>query len=75
MKGNKSWRKRVLPVINKQKCVLCGLCVDTCPEGVLALQADELVIANPQNCTYCATCEETCPEGAVRCEFEIRWAS
>ena len=38
-------------------------------------QADELVFANPQNCTYCTTCEETCPEDAVRCEFEIRWAS
>jgi formate hydrogenlyase subunit 6/NADH:ubiquinone oxidoreductase subunit I len=67
--------EKVLPVINKQKCVLCGLCVDSCPEGVLALQASELVFANSQDCVYCATCEETCPEGAVRCEFEIRWAS
>ena len=63
-----------LPVINKQKCVLCGLCVDTCPEGVLEIQADDLIIANPQNCTFCTTCEDTCPEDAVRCEFEIRWA-
>jgi len=67
--------ERILPVINKQKCVLCGLCVDICPEAVLSLQADKLVFANPQNCTFCAACEESCPEGAVRCEFEIRWAS
>lgn len=67
--------EKVLPVINKQKCVLCGLCVDTCPEHVLALQAGELIFANPQGCVYCADCEETCPEGAVRCEFVIRWAS
>ena len=62
-----------LPIINKQKCTLCGQCVDICPEGVLELEEDTLVIANPQNCTYCTTCEETCPEGAVRCEFVILW--
>lgn len=70
-----SMADRILPVINKQKCILCGLCVDACPEGVLDLQEGELAFANPQDCVYCATCEETCPEGAVRCEFEIRWAS
>ena len=73
MKEESMANKR-LPIINKQKCILCGLCVETCPEDVLELQADELVIANPQNCTFCTTCEETCPEEAVRCEFEIRWA-
>jgi len=67
--------ERVIPKIEKQKCVLCGLCVEACPEGVLALKQGDLVFANPQDCVYCATCEETCPENAVRCEFEIRWAS
>ena len=62
-----------LPIINKQKCILCGQCVDICPEGVLELEEDTLVIANPQNCTFCTTCEETCPEDAVRCEFVILW--
>ncbi|MDP2966757.1 MAG: 4Fe-4S binding protein [Pelolinea sp.] len=66
---------RILPVINKQKCVLCGLCADACPEGVITLQEGDIVFANPQDCVYCTTCEETCPENALRCEFEIRWAS
>jgi len=62
-----------LPIINKQKCNLCGQCVDVCPEGVLEIEEGILVIANPQNCTYCTTCEEICPEDAVRCDFVILW--
>ena len=64
----------VLPIINEKKCILCGLCVDACPEHALALVNGSLVFANPQNCVYCATCEETCPENAVCCEFDICWA-
>lgn len=67
--------EKVLPIINKKKCTVCGLCVDACPEEVLSLISGELTLVNPQDCIYCATCEETCPENAVRCEFEIHWAS
>jgi len=63
-----------LPEIDQKKCVLCGLCVDACPQHVMELQANELVIARPQYCSYCGLCEQTCPEGAVACYFEISWA-
>jgi NAD-dependent dihydropyrimidine dehydrogenase PreA subunit len=65
--------ENTLPIINKEKCVLCGLCADACPENVLALLNGDIVFANPMDCVYCATCEEICPEDAVRCEFEILW--
>ncbi|MDO9547248.1 MAG: 4Fe-4S binding protein [Pelolinea sp.] len=63
-----------LPVIEVEKCILCGLCVETCPEDVLALEADELAFANPDQCTMCAECEGICPEGAVACYYQISWA-
>ena len=63
-----------LPVIDAKKCILCGLCVDTCPEEVLAIEADALVYANPEKCTMCAECESVCPESAVACYFQISWA-
>jgi len=66
--------EQTLPNINKNICVLCGLCVDECPENVLALNHNDLIFENPQACTYCGTCEEVCSEGAVRLEYEIRWA-
>lgn len=66
---------QALPVINSKKCTVCGVCVDICPESVLAIENGHLSLANPKACTYCGACEENCPEGAVRLEYVIRWAS
>jgi len=63
-----------LPQIDQKKCVACGICVDACPQGVLALLEGKLIFKHPQDCTYCATCEESCPHDAVTCSYEIGWA-
>ena len=63
-----------LPVIDATKCTLCGICVNACPEEVLAIEADALVFAHPEQCTLCAECEAVCPEGAVACYYQISWA-
>ena len=63
-----------VPVIDAKKCVLCGLCVEICPENVLAIEADALVYANPDSCTMCAACESICPENVVACYYQISWA-
>ena len=65
---------RALPIIDRKKCTVCGVCVDTCPESVLSIEEGRLELANPKSCTYCGICEESCPEGAVRLEYLIRWA-
>jgi len=63
-----------LPVIGATKCTLCGICVDACPEEVLAIEAGALVFAHPEQCTLCAECEAVCPESAVACYYQISWA-
>jgi MinD superfamily P-loop ATPase len=63
-----------LPVIDKEKCTLCGTCVDVCPEDVLAIAEETLTYANPDQCTMCTECEAACPENAVACYFQIGWA-
>ena len=63
-----------LPQIDQKKCVACGICVDACLQGVLALLEGKLIFERPQDCTYCATCEESCPHDAVTCSYEIGWA-
>jgi len=65
---------RNIPVIDRQKCTVCGMCVDSCPEDVLAVEASVLVIANPGACTMCAECESICPEHAVSVYYHISWA-
>ena len=63
-----------LPVIDATKCTLCGICVDACPEEVLAIEAGSLVFTHPEQCTLCAECETVCPENAVACYYQISWA-
>lgn len=63
-----------IPVIDQKKCTLCGLCVDICPENVLAIHAGALVFDNPNACTMCAQCESVCPEQAVSVYYHISWA-
>ena len=63
-----------LPLIDREKCTLCGDCVQQCPQHVLALLEGRLVFTRPQDCTFCTACEAACPHGAVRCEFSIQWA-
>ncbi len=53
------------PIINKDECSACGICVDACPEGVLELVADVAEAVNEEACTACATCMEECPMGAI----------
>ena len=62
-----------LPVINRQRCSLCGDCIEKCTANVLVMASQGPVFARPEDCTYCADCEAICPEGAIRCALEIVW--
>lgn len=66
--------ERNVPEINRQKCTICGLCVDACPEDVLAIEDSSLILANASDCTMCAECESVCPEQAVSVHYRISWA-
>ena len=57
-------------------CKGCGLCVDACPKGVLALATDEInkkghhpaVAAHPEACIACAFCATMCPDWIITVE-------
>jgi ferredoxin len=53
-----------VPKINKQKCIGCKLCVDTCPMDAIQLLDGKAEI-DPDTCFNCRVCISACPEGAI----------
>ena len=58
--------------INKEFCKGCGLCIDVCPKGVLALgkemnaKGNNFVVAErSEECVGCKSCSTMCPEAAI----------
>ncbi|MCR4963132.1 MAG: electron transfer flavoprotein subunit alpha [Firmicutes bacterium] len=51
-------------VIDKQKCIGCGLCVAACPASALTL-ADDVAQVEQAACVLCGMCVDSCPEGAI----------
>jgi len=49
--------------IDKNKCTLCGVCLDTCPFG--ALHNNEGTIEVDAGCKMCRICIKKCPEQAI----------
>lgn len=57
------------PVIDREECTGCGICVDECPQECLELDSEDIsVFAHPNKCDSCATCEEVCPTEAITME-------
>jgi formate hydrogenlyase subunit 6/NADH:ubiquinone oxidoreductase subunit I len=62
------------PVVDKERCISCGLCVKVCPDGAVTL--DEKT-KKPRIwmglCMMCGRCAEVCPRIAITMskEFEL----
>jgi uncharacterized protein (DUF362 family)/ferredoxin len=59
------------PVINAEKCIKCGICVNACPvESKNAIffkngNKKNPPVYNYKNCIRCYCCQEMCPEKAI----------
>lgn len=52
------------PVVARQLCKRCGICVEACPPQAMAISGEELRI-DYQRCIRCFCCQELCPHGAL----------
>jgi uncharacterized protein (DUF362 family)/NAD-dependent dihydropyrimidine dehydrogenase PreA subunit len=59
------------PIINKAKCIKCGICVNACPVEGKALNFKERKnppVYNYGKCIRCFCCQEMCPQKAIYVE-------
>lgn len=61
-------------IVNKEKCINCGICVDICKSAKVYKFADGKVEAdNKDRCWECGQCVAACPKGAI--EYDVDTAS
>ena len=55
------------PVIDENKCINCGECLDFCNNDVFEEGLKATVVAHPYNCVVgCTSCLKTCDADAIK---------
>ena len=52
-------------LVNKEVCLGCGACGETCPVGAITYDAEGKAEINKEICLSCGACAATCPVGAI----------
>ncbi len=52
-------------VVDQEKCIGCGECVDVCPVEVYELVEGKSEPANAEECLGCESCVEVCSQDAI----------
>ena len=59
----------------EQRCVNCAICVETCPQEIIAKDQSGHAFVDFRlgACTFCGECAEVCPTGALGSNFVASW--
>lgn len=63
-------RARTIGVDIDARCTACGLCLATCPDGVLR-PGRKKPVAAVDRCTACLACVEVCPVDAITVDLVL----
>jgi len=53
-----------VPIVDKSKCTLCGVCRDVCAFNAIAVLGSSVLVFN-ELCHGCGACSRLCPAGAI----------
>lgn len=67
-----NWRTSGIPVMDKEKCVACGICWILCPDTAFRPNDQGGFEWDGRYCKGCGICVESCPKGALSMEEESR---
>jgi electron transfer flavoprotein alpha subunit len=49
--------------VDQKTCILCGVCLDSCPYGALEIKDEQLLFT--ESCQLCQACVAACPQEAI----------
>ena len=52
--------------IDRERCIVCGACVDNCVRGIYQLTDEQIEISDASQCLFCGHCVAVCPEDAIQ---------
>jgi NAD-dependent dihydropyrimidine dehydrogenase PreA subunit len=65
-KENYQYLKNVVTlVLDSDKCIGCGMCVEVCPHSVFQLDNRKAQITDKDSCMECGACQKNCPVQAI----------
>lgn len=65
-----NWRTGGYPLMDKEKCIACGMCWIMCPEMAFQKNTDASYTWSGDYCKGCGICVTTCPKKALSMEEE-----
>jgi uncharacterized protein (DUF362 family)/ferredoxin len=61
---------RFYPKVDYNNCTLCGACVEICPNKIISMKSDRIVI-DYSGCIPCFCCQEVCPNSAIKVKKSV----
>lgn len=53
------------PIINNNKCISCGKCIEVCPKDIFSFNSSEKLVIAEKGCMLCSHCYNICPVDAI----------
>lgn len=58
--GLASYKNYPVISVDHEKCNLCKSCIKACPQSILDIEDDSVIVTDLTSCTFCRSCEEAC---------------
>ena len=68
------WRSK-RPVVDAERCILCGFCAIYCPVQVVMQKGESHFEADLEFCKGCGICAQECPKDAIAMVSEEEFIS
>lgn len=75
MKGFRYLQNVTTLELDKELCIGCGRCLETCPHQVFEVVGEKAQLADMNACMECGACAKNCPVHALKVDVGVGCAS